>query len=187
MSAAREVCHRAKIGTGTLFLYVRDKHELLVWVFREDAERLLRGGPQQLSSKGVVESWMGFLGRFVDFYGRRPELARLYIRELSFRPEHEFKEAASLTRRLGDRIEDLARQAQAAGELREDVSSSEVRSCVLAHWTFWMHLWLGSGVLPKTQVKRRLRRALNLLCDGLRVRAPAFRVSGARGLRSIPG
>src|SRR5262245_47787906 len=44
-TTAREVCKRAQIGTGTLFLYVKDKHELLLWAFREDAERLLEGGP----------------------------------------------------------------------------------------------------------------------------------------------
>jgi AcrR family transcriptional regulator len=169
-TTAREVCKRAQIGTGTLFLYVKDKHELLVWAFREDSERLLEGGPRRLSRNGVVDSLMAFLGRFVDFYGERPELARLFIRELSFRPEREFAEAFSLTQKLKDRVEDLARQAQEAGELRADVSLHEITNAVLAHWAFWVHLWLGAEAVKQRNVKRHLRRALELLFEGLKQR-----------------
>jgi TetR/AcrR family transcriptional regulator, cholesterol catabolism regulator len=169
-TTAREVCKRAQIGTGTLFLYVRDKHQLLILAFRDDSERLLEGGPRVLSSKGVVDSWMTFFGRFIDFYGERPELARLFIRELSFRPDHEFAEAAALTKKLRDRVEDLARQAQEVGELRADVPLAEITNAVLSHWAFWVHLWLGAEGVRQRNVKKHLRRALELLFDGLRQR-----------------
>src|SRR5262245_758890 len=76
-TTAREVCKRAQIGTGTLFLYVKDKHELLLWALRGDAEQLIEGGPHKLSRGGIVESWTAFFGRFIDFYGERPELGKL--------------------------------------------------------------------------------------------------------------
>ena len=169
-TTAREVCRRAQIGTGTLFLYVRDKHQLLILAFRDDSERLLEGGPRRLSPKGVVDSWMAFFGRFVDFYGERPALARLFIRELSFRPDREFAETAALTQKLRERVEDLARQAQEAGELRKDVPLPEITNAVLSHWAFWVHLWLGSEMVAQRNVKKHLRRALELLFDGLRQR-----------------
>jgi AcrR family transcriptional regulator len=169
-TTAREVCKRAQIGTGTLFLYVKDKHELLLWAFRDDAERLLEGGPRKLSRNGIVDSWMAFLGRFVDYFGERPELARLYIRELSFRPAREFAEAFSLTTKLRDRIEDLAKQAQETGELRTDVPLGEITNSVMSVWGFWVHLWLGSEAVAHRNVKRHLRRGLELLFDGLRQR-----------------
>jgi AcrR family transcriptional regulator len=169
-TTAREVCKRAQIGTGTLFLYVKDKHELLLWAFRDDAQRLLEGGPRKLSRNGIVDSWMALLGRFVDFYGERPELARLYIRELSFRPEREFAEAFTWTQKLRDRVDDLARQAQEAGELRTDVPVHEITNSVMSVWGFWVHLWLGSERVAQRNVKRHLRRGLELLFDGLRQR-----------------
>ena len=169
-TTAREVCKRAQIGTGTLFLYVKDKHELLLWAFRDDAERLLEGGPRKLSRNGIVDSWMAFLGRFVDFYGERPELARLFIRELSFRPERDFGAEFTLTQKLRDRVDDLARQAQEAGELRTDVPVPEITNCVMSVWAFWVHLWLGSETVAQRNVKRHLRRGLELLFDGLRQR-----------------
>jgi AcrR family transcriptional regulator len=169
-TTAREVCRRAQIGTGTLFLYVRDKHQLLILAFQDYAERLLESGPRRLSPKGVVDSWMAFFGRFIDFYAERPELARLYIRELSFRPEHECRESAVLTQKLRDRVEDLARQAQEAGELRADVPLFEITNAVLSHWAFWLHLWLGSEAVKQRNVKRHLRRALELLFEGLKQR-----------------
>jgi AcrR family transcriptional regulator len=169
-TTAREVCKRAQIGTGTLFLYVKDKHELLVWAFRDDAERLLEGGPHKIARGGVVDSWMAFLGRFVDFYAERPELAKLFLRELSFRPERDFTEAFKLTTQLRSRVEDLARQAQETGELRTDVPIGEITNSVMAAWGFWVHLWLGSEAVAHRNLKKHLRRSLELLFDGLRQR-----------------
>ena len=40
-TTARQICEHAGIATGTLFLYVTDKRELLLWVFEEDARRVL--------------------------------------------------------------------------------------------------------------------------------------------------
>ena len=164
------LCKRAQIGTGTLFLYVKDKHEPSLWAFRDDVERLLEGGPRKLSRNGIVDSWMALLGRFVDFYGERPELARLFIRELSFRAGRDFGEVFRLTQKLRDRVEDLARQAQEAGELRTDVPVPEITNCVMSVWAFWVHLWLGSETVAQRNVKRHLRRGLELLFDGLRQR-----------------
>ena len=142
----------------------------MLWAFRDDAERLLEGGPRKLSRNGIVDSWMAFLGRFVDFYGERPELARLYIRELSFRPQRDFGAVFTLTQKVRDRVDDLARQAQEAGELRTDVPVSEITNSVMSVWAFWVHLWLGSEAVAQRNVKRHLRRGLELLFDGLRQR-----------------
>ena len=169
-TTARDVCKRAQIGTGTLFLYVRDKYELLLLAFGDDAERLLEGGPRKLSRGGVVDSWMQLLGRFVDFYGERPALARLFIRELSFRPERDNALVSGLTRKVRARVEDLTRQAQEAGELRADLPVPEICNSVMSVWAFWAHLWLGSEAVAQRNVKRHMRRGLELLFEGLRQR-----------------
>ncbi len=41
-ATARAICERADVATGTLFLYARDKRELLFLVFRDEVRELLR-------------------------------------------------------------------------------------------------------------------------------------------------
>ena len=43
-ATARDISRRAGVATGTLFLYVSDKRELLFEVLAEDSERLFRQG-----------------------------------------------------------------------------------------------------------------------------------------------
>src|SRR5262245_52925329 len=38
-TTTREIAHRARVGAGTLFLYAKDKRELLLRMFRTDRQR----------------------------------------------------------------------------------------------------------------------------------------------------
>src|SRR5262245_46520442 len=58
-TTAREICVRARIGTGTLFLYVRDKRELLFLTFEADARTLFADGKAAAEgADGVVAKLM---------------------------------------------------------------------------------------------------------------------------------
>jgi len=165
-TTGRDICRRAGIGTGTLFLYVRDKRELLFWMFREDTEALLKRDSRR-SDHGVVGAWMEFLGGFIDLYAKQPALSRLFVRELFFRRE-DGTGMRALSQQLSARLEALAQEAQSRGELRADVAPGQVRNAVLAHYAFWIQAWLGMGVADETDVKPGLRRALELQVEGLR-------------------
>jgi len=87
-TTGRQICERAGIGTGTLFLYVRDKRELLFLIFRPLAERTFARLPDGLApDEGAVDGWMRLFGAFYRLYGRDPRLARLFLQELFFRDD----------------------------------------------------------------------------------------------------
>ncbi|MFQ5699859.1 MAG: TetR/AcrR family transcriptional regulator, partial [Myxococcota bacterium] len=88
-TTAREICRHAGIGTGTLFLYARDKRELLFLVFRDEARALYRSGLEKAeNASSLIDALMYLFGEFIEFYSRRPALSRWILEELFWR-EHE--------------------------------------------------------------------------------------------------
>jgi AcrR family transcriptional regulator len=166
-TTAREICTRARIGTGTLFLYVRDKRELLFLTFEADARELFAAGKAAAEhTDGLVEKLLCLFGRFIDYYARDPELSKALVQELFFRV-HEPGGLGRLTREFADHVADLVVRAQAAGELRDDVPPAVAAMTLFAHYAYWMLGWLGTGMIPQDGVQPGLRRALELAVDGL--------------------
>jgi AcrR family transcriptional regulator len=167
-TTGREIAQRAGVATGTVFLYVRDKRELLFLIFREDAERILDQAARELAADGVlVDTLMDLFGPLLEFYAREPQLARLFVRELFFRPSDEQEEMGALSRRLGDVVHALVVSARERGELRHDVEPRFAMSMLLAQYGFWILGWLGAGTVPEASVQPNLRRALRLSIEGL--------------------
>jgi len=163
-TTGRQICERAGVATGTLFLYVKDKQELLLWIFEADARHILERRPS--ASGGVVDRWLGIFNPFLSLYARNPALAASYVKELLFRPERP-PELIRLNRELRDAVRDVAREAQASGELRDDLDADEIALIVTGQYAHLVQLWLGVGAVGVRQVRTRLRRNLDLLIEGL--------------------
>lgn len=177
-TTAREICERAGIGTGTLFLYVRDKRELLFLCFEADARRLFAEGRMEaLRREGLVEQLLCLFRCFLDYYAGNPALSKAIVRELFFRP-HEPGGIGRLSGEYAAHVVELVSAAQARGELRADVEPQTAAMACYAHYTFWILGWLGSELLPAESVAPGLRRALELQLEGLA--APGAPHSDAR-------
>ncbi|HTO70531.1 MAG TPA: helix-turn-helix domain-containing protein [Myxococcota bacterium] len=170
-TTAREICERAGIGTGTLFLYVRDKRELLFLTFEEDARRIFaEGRTAAAGERELVGQLMALFGRFIAHYSRDVAHAKELVRELFFR-EHDPDGMGRLTLEFGAHVADLVGQAQARGELRSDVPAAAAANALFAHYAYWVQGWLGAGVLSRDGLEDGLRGALELQLEGLRPRA----------------
>ena len=143
---------------------MRDKLELLLWVFEAEAERILSRRPA--TSGSAVDRWMDVFGRFLTFYARNPGLSASYVKELLFIPDRP-AELDRLSRTLREAVREIARDAQASGELRPDVDLDEVVQIVVGQYAHLVQLWLGVGAVGARQVRTRLRRGLSLLMEGI--------------------
>src|SRR6185295_13405301 len=85
-TTTRAIAARAGIGTGTLFLYVRDKSALLFLIFKEEVDRLEAETYASLpgAERGLVEQLVHVFECWIEHYRRSPELARLFFKELLF-------------------------------------------------------------------------------------------------------
>jgi AcrR family transcriptional regulator len=166
-TTAREVCERAGIGTGTLFLYVRDKRELLFLTFEADARRLFAEGKAEAArTKGLVAQLMCLFGRFTAYYAVDRALSKAIVQELFFRA-HDPGGLGRLTREFAEHVADLVGAAQARGEIRADLTPARAAMALFAHYAYWTLGWLGTEMLSRASVEPGLRRALELQIEGL--------------------
>lgn len=166
-TTAREICRRAGIGTGTLFLYVRDKRELLFLVFRDEARGLFRSGSKKAAAApDLVDALMALFGEFIAFYDRNPELAAAIVGELFLR-NHESEALGALTSEYLDCVQAVLAGPLARGELRGDATPLEQSRAIFAHYGFWMQEWFGGAVASRKEAEAGLHRALELQLQGL--------------------
>jgi AcrR family transcriptional regulator len=169
-ATARAIAARAGVGLGTLFLYARDKRELLFLVFADEARRLFAEAERALAARpgaGLVDALMELFGRFLAFYAERPELAAALLREFFFRP-YEPERLGALSREYGERVAALVERARARGELRADIAVPLAANALFAHYAFWTQAWLGARLVSREEAETRLREALALQIDGMR-------------------
>jgi AcrR family transcriptional regulator len=163
-TTGRQICERAGIATGTLFLYVKDKRELLLWVFADDARRIFaRAGRAE---GPPIERWLALFGPFIRLYARHPALSAAYVKELLFRPDRP-PELLRLNQELRDAARAIAEDGQSDGVLRPDVDANEIAQMVVGQYAHLVQLWLGVGAIGPRQVRARLERGLTLLIEGV--------------------
>jgi AcrR family transcriptional regulator len=174
-ASMRAIAARARVATGTLFLYARDKRALLFLVFQGESQRIFAEAEAAArDDAGLVDALMELFGGFLDFYARNPELSAAILREFFFRP-YEPERLGALTREYGARVAQRVERARARGELRSDVPAAVAANQFFAHYAYWVQAWLGSRLVSREEAQRRLREALHLQVEGLR--APSRRRS----------
>jgi len=168
-ATARAICRRARIGTGTLFLYARDKRELLRLAFEEDA-RALWTGARARSAEHVtlVEALLDLFGAFIAYYDAHPTLARSLAAQLFASPEG--GAAAALDAEFLGHVTALVERAQERGELRRDHPAALLATACFAHYTWWLLAWLVTRSVSRAEAEAGLRETLQLQLEGLRAR-----------------
>jgi AcrR family transcriptional regulator len=121
-----DVAARAGVGIGTLYRFVPTKDALLGGILREEAERLAQLAERALAlppGESAFHTWMA--------EAAWQATNRAFINVLAARALDE-PVPRLLSQRLRGLLRDLVRRGQADGDLREDVSSSDVLMVLLA-------------------------------------------------------
>ncbi|MBO0791996.1 MAG: TetR/AcrR family transcriptional regulator, partial [Ktedonobacteraceae bacterium] len=79
----REVAELAQVGSGTLFLYAKDKLDLLQLVYYEVLAETIERAFRNLPAEGdLLETLVSLFQHFFQFYQQHPENARAYIKTI---------------------------------------------------------------------------------------------------------
>jgi len=81
-ATTREIAERAGVASGTIFVYARDKRDLLMMVANEELDALSSNefGDVRLDST-LLEQLMHLFGRRYEFWARDPKFSQSVIRE----------------------------------------------------------------------------------------------------------
>lgn len=105
----QQIAERADVGTGTVFLYVADKSELLLLLYENAMEERLQIAAAELTGNRSFENEIArFFAHLFELYSEDLSLARVYIREFLFHEGEVRKRLDAQTTRilqlLGERI-----------------------------------------------------------------------------------
>ena len=177
-TTTREIARRAGVGTGTVFVYFRDKDELLFHVFREELEPVGAQAFESLDSDApLIDQLMHVFGQLLEHYGRDPTLSRVFLKQLLFRGEGDGDGAnpgADIFAFTFDFVRELAalvEGAQARGELSVDFSPMLAASNLFGAYYLWMIAALTPFAPRDGSHTHLLRQTLRLQIDGLRARS----------------
>lgn len=169
----RDIAARADVATGTIFLHVSDKADLLLMLFSEaiaaQSEDVF--SPQRCSGP-LGEVLPGLFTPFLKLYRPHPELAREFLREVLFHDgpwrDRELEQARAFTARLAA----LLGERQARGEVRADLDAGQFAVTLFSLYQVALLGWL-SGMWSEEQARAQLQAQLELQAALVRVQPAA--------------
>jgi AcrR family transcriptional regulator len=160
------IAERAGIATGTLFLYVKTKEELLDFLFAGEIAGVVDEAFRSLPRRGdIVKRLVHLFGRLLDYYYRDVALARILVGEAML-PRSSAR-SLPLTVDFVQRMAALIHQEQEAGRLVGDAYPVEL---ALHAFTLYLGgvLTVVNGMGSAADARRSLERALEIHFRGLR-------------------
>ncbi len=169
-TTTREIAEEAQIATGTLFLYVQDKAELLLLLYSDAIGELIDAAFATLPEKRPLpDLLLHIFSPFFAFYGRHPENARQYLKELLFQDGERKRHQQILSQNdtLLHLLTGVIQQAQERGEIRQDVDPQQAASSFFALYFAVVTAWLGSFLALDTTSLAHLRSLFELQIRGM--------------------
>jgi AcrR family transcriptional regulator len=177
-ATTREIAARAEVSVGTVFVYAKDKRDLLLQIVNDDLEAINLKGEKVLERPGgVLERLMGYFRLRYRYWAGEPRLARPALRETSDFLHLQDAEAEPLgeeTQRFYSRrpqllqqIELMLRRAQEDGEVAADVRPDLVASLVFSLYLVEARRWLSDKEPRLAAGVARLEEVLGLFLRGI--------------------
>jgi len=174
-ATTREIAHRAHVSIGTIFVYARDKRDLLFLVINDELNPVADQARQELpDDKPVLDRLCALARPWYRYFADNLTLGRHAFREMTFyEPEsQDFGEQCARYRARMHRIEnwhfEILAQGRERGELKfkgsAAVAGNLIYKIYLAEIRTWIH-----GTKPDVgQGIKSLRTKFSLVLDGLR-------------------
>lgn len=170
-TTTREIAEAAGIGTGTLFLYVKDKAQLLIFVYADAIEAIMTDVFASVTEERppLLDALIQVFGPFFRLYERHPANARHFLKELLFYPDeqrsHQLFDA--LHEDFIERLASLVQHAQERGEIRQHLDPHLAARSFFALYFAVVTAWLGSFLLSDTAPLDQLRAVFDLQIKGM--------------------
>lgn len=163
-TTTQQVAREAGIATGTLFLYVRTKEDLLVLSFKEEMLETLNQSFQEIpNNSGFIESLMVVFSRMIDYHDVDRSLSLKLIREMIGPSAGERgQEVGELVEAILDRLARLVILSDAEDDFLDGRNARYMAESAFALYYFGLIGWL-SGRHTRPQFLSRLNQQLAVL------------------------
>ncbi|MCA9599857.1 MAG: TetR/AcrR family transcriptional regulator [Myxococcales bacterium] len=167
-TTTKAVARRAKIASGTLFLYAKDKRDLLFLVF---GERLRSTVDAQMATlprqAALLDQLMHVFGGLFRMYGEQPELSAAFVKHLPGAQGPNADSVNGLTLSFLHQVSMLVQSAQTRGEVDAEVPPMVAAGNIFSLYFGALMTWLSGFATLEAALEPGLRDALSLQIRGL--------------------
>jgi AcrR family transcriptional regulator len=181
-ATTREIAREAGVSIGTLFVYAKDKRDLLFLVFNDELDPIADLARKRLPQKGCALDRICALTRpWYDYFSANAELGRYAFREMTFYEPHsrDFGEQCARYRRRMQRIESLMCEiiadARDRGELAFAEPTALVGNLVYVVYLAEIRRWIHEHDPAAIRGVKNLRAKLAIIIHGLQSSGPGIR------------
>jgi AcrR family transcriptional regulator len=174
-ATTREIARRAHVSIGTIFVYARDKRDLLFLVLNDEldpvAERAHRDLP---GAKPVLDRLCALARPWYIYFAANLTLGRYAFREMTFYEPHsiDFGEQCARyrarMRRIESRHSEIIAEAKKRGELKFKGNAAVAGNLIYKIYLGEIRSWIHEAKPDVGQGVRSLRTKFAIVLDGLR-------------------
>lgn len=170
-ATTKAVAARAGVASGTLFLYARDKADLLFLVFHDRLRDTVEARFASMPRRGplVAQLMHVFRGLF-EMYTEQPSVAFEFVRVMPGADGPNASAVNAYTFAFLARVADLIDEARARGEVGDHVVPMQAASTIFALYYSALLGWLAGYTDRETALEQQLCGSLELLLRGMAAR-----------------
>lgn len=167
-TTTQQVARAAGIAIGTLFLYARNKEDLLIQVFIEEIHEVIRRSDDAVSARGnLVTQLDAFFDAFFNYHAQDEVIAHELIRELTFlRNPEQRKNVQALVNTIIECVAVRVTRTIARKALDSVHNPRVISAAVFGLYYHHLQNWLG-GYTDRTAAQSSLNEALRYLLRDL--------------------
>jgi AcrR family transcriptional regulator len=167
-TTTKAVAEQAEIATGTLFLYARDKQDLLFLVMHDRLSQAVQRAFDTLPQSNILNQWLHIFRELYLMYQEHPSLGKAFVRNLPGADGPNAQKVNALTFGFLHRLSLLAHQAQARGEIAKDIETTQIAANTFALYFSGLMAWLQGFASLEQVLDPMLKSSLALQIRGLR-------------------
>ena len=170
-TTTRAIAERAGVASGTVFLYARDKQDLLFLVFEERLRSAVDDAFRTLPEDApLLTQLLHIFARLFTMYGDGGIVSRQFVKELPGADGPNAERVNALTVTFFQKVAALVERAQQKGEVKKSVFPLLAAQTFFAVYYMALMMWLSGFSTLESALDPMLRSSLELIMDGMATR-----------------
>ena len=167
-ATVREIAEAADVAFGTLFLYARDKQDLLLLLFDEELPALVhRAFIRAKSDLNFIDQLVAFFEECYAFFNRTPQLSRDMLREIVFGGGIVAARIWAGNQDVERHIARIVARAQANGVVSPSIAPDLAAHVIFSLWRIEIRFCMNEAEPDIAASLQKLRRQLEVVFKGL--------------------
>ena len=173
-STTREIATQAGVGIGTIFVYAKDKRDLLLMIVNDDLDELSTQGVSGIDREApLLDQLVAFFQKRYQYWASEPSISRPAVQEtfdfLSVSSEKgeeaiRFYSRRSRTLKI---LSELVRAKQRSGEISANEPADLIASLLMTIYLTEVRRWLSTESPNTRKGMASLRKILGLAMRGV--------------------